>query len=51
MLWMIAVLLALLWLFGMFTAYTLGGAIHLLLAAAVIAALACLLRGRKLMTW
>jgi len=37
MLWILAVVLALFWAIGLATSYTLGGLIHVLLAAAVAA--------------
>jgi len=46
MLWTIAVLLAVLWLLGMVTSYTLGGFIHVLLLLAVAAVLIRLIQGR-----
>jgi Family of unknown function (DUF5670) len=49
MLWTIAVLLLLLWLFGMLTAYTMGGLIHLLLAVAIIVVLLRLIQGRRVL--
>jgi hypothetical protein len=49
MLWTIAVVLVVLWLFGMVTAYTLGGFIHLLLVLAVIVVLLRIIRGDKIM--
>lgn len=42
----IAIVLLLLWAFGMVTSYTLGGFIHLLLLLAVISVLIRLIRGR-----
>jgi len=47
MLWTIAVLLLILWLFGMVTSYTLGGFIHILLVLAVIAILIRIIQGRN----
>jgi hypothetical protein len=47
MLWTIIVILAALWLFGMVSSYTMGGAIHLLLVLAVIVLLLNLFGGRK----
>jgi len=47
MLWTIAVLLLILWLLGMITAYTLGGFIHILLVLAVIAMLVRIIQGRS----
>lgn len=40
MLYLVAVLLLILWVFGMVTAFTFGGFIHVLLIAAIIAVLA-----------
>jgi hypothetical protein len=47
MLWTIAVLLAVLWLLGMISSYTLGGFIHLLLLLAVAAVLIRIIQGRR----
>jgi hypothetical protein len=47
MLWTIAVLLAVLWLLGMVSSYTLGGFIHLLLLLAVAAVLIRVIQGRR----
>ena len=47
MLWTIAVILALLWLLGMITTYTLGGFIHLLLVLALAAVLIRIIQGRR----
>jgi Family of unknown function (DUF5670) len=47
MLWTIFVVLAVLWLLGMVSSYTMGGAIHLLLVLAVIVLLFNLLQGRR----
>lgn len=47
MLWTIAVILIVLWLLGLMTAYTMGGFIHLLLVIAVIAVLIRLIQGRR----
>ena len=47
MLWTIFVLLMILWLFGMVTAYTLGGFIHVLLLLAVAAVLIRIIQGRN----
>lgn len=44
----IAVLLIILWLLGLFTSYTLGGLIHVLLVIAVVAILFRLIRGRPI---
>jgi hypothetical protein len=47
MLWTIAVLLMILWLLGMVSAYTMGGFIHILLLLAVVAVLIRLIQGRN----
>jgi asparagine N-glycosylation enzyme membrane subunit Stt3 len=47
MLWTIAVLLLILWLLGMISAYTLGGFIHILLVLAVVAVLIRVIQGRS----
>ena len=46
MLWTIAVLLVVLWLLGMISAYTLGRFIHILLVLAIVAVLIRLIQGR-----
>jgi hypothetical protein len=47
MLWTIVVVLAVLWLLGMVSSYTMGGLIHLLLVLAVIVFLFEILQGRR----
>ena len=47
MLWTIALVLIVLWLLGMITAYTLGGFIHVLLVVAIIVVLLRLIQGRR----
>ena len=47
MLWTIALILVIMWLLGIVTAYTLGGFIHLLLALAIIAVLIRIIQGRS----
>ena len=47
MLWTIAVVLAILWLLGLLSSYTIGGLIHILLVIAVIVVLAGIFTGRK----
>jgi hypothetical protein len=47
MLWTIFVILLVLWLLGVVTAYTLGGFIHVLLIVAVILAVMQLIQGRR----
>jgi hypothetical protein len=46
MLWTIAILLLVLWAVGMVASYTVGGFIHILLAAAIIAVLVRVIQGR-----
>jgi hypothetical protein len=47
MLFTIAVVLIVLWLFGIISAYTIGGFIHVLLVVAIIVILVRLINGRK----
>ena len=47
MLWTIFVILAVLWLLGMVSSYTMGGAIHLLLVVAVVILVLNLIGGRR----
>ncbi|NOT35661.1 MAG: lmo0937 family membrane protein [Candidatus Eisenbacteria bacterium] len=47
MLWTIAVVLALLWVLGLTTSYTLGGFIHILLLLAIASVLIRVIQGRK----
>jgi hypothetical protein len=47
MLYTLAVILIVLWLLGMVSAYTLGGFIHVLLVVAVIAVLLRVISGRS----
>jgi hypothetical protein len=46
MLWTLFVILLVLWLVGLVTAYTLGGFIHLLLVIAVVVLVIRLIQGR-----
>ena len=48
MLWTIAVILAILWLLGLVSSYTMGGFIHLLLVLAVVVVLIQIIQGRRL---
>jgi uncharacterized protein DUF5670 len=48
MLWTIFVILMVLWLLGMVSAYTMGGFIHILLVLAVVAVAIQLISGRRL---
>jgi hypothetical protein len=47
LLWTIAVILAILWLLGLVTSYTLGGFIHILLVLAIIVVLIRVIQGRR----
>lgn len=47
MLMTLAVILIVLWLVGMVTAYTMGGFIHILLVVAIIIVLVRVIQGRK----
>ena len=47
MLWTFAVILAVLWLLGMVSSYTMGGVIHLLLVVALIVIVIQLVQGRR----
>ena len=47
MLWTIAVILAVMWLLGMVSSYTLGGFLHLLLVLAVAVVLINIIQGRR----
>ena len=47
MLWTVFVILLVLWLLGLTTAYTLGGFIHILLVLAVVALVFQLVTGRR----
>jgi hypothetical protein len=46
-LWTIVIVLALLWLLGMLTSYTLSGLIHILLVVALIVVLVRVIQGRR----
>lgn len=47
MLWTIFVVLMILWLLGMVSAYTLGGFIHVLLVLALVVVVVNLIQGRR----
>lgn len=49
MLWTICVILIVLWLLGVVTAYTMGGLIHVLLVIAIIVVLVRVIQGRKVL--
>ena len=48
MLWTIAVILVVLWVLGLVSAYTMGGFIHVLLVLAVIVIIVQVIQGRRL---
>ena len=48
MLWTIFLILLVMWMLGMVTAYTMGGFIHILLVLAVIAVAIQFINGRRL---
>jgi hypothetical protein len=50
MLWTIAVVMFVLWVLGLLSAYTMGGLIHILLVAAVVIVLFNLISGRRSLT-
>ena len=47
MLWTIFVILLIMWLLGMVSAYTIGGFIHILLVLALVALVVQLITGRR----
>jgi hypothetical protein len=47
MLWTICVILIVMWMLGMVSAYTMGGFIHILLVLAVVAVAIQLINGRR----
>ena len=49
MLWTIFVILLVLWLLGMISAYTLGGFIHILLIIALVVLVIRLIQGRRVL--
>ena len=49
MLWTIAVVLIVLWLLGLLTAYTMGGFIHVLLVIAIVVVLIRVIQGRRVL--
>jgi hypothetical protein len=49
MLWSIAIVLIVLWLLGIVTAYTLGGFIHILLIIAIVVVLIRIIKGKKIL--
>ncbi len=49
MLMTLAIILVVLWLLGMVSAYTMGGLIHILLVVAVVVVLVRVIQGRKVL--
>lgn len=49
MLMILAIILVVLWLLGMVSAYTMGGLIHILLVVAVVVVLVRVIQGRKVL--
>jgi hypothetical protein len=49
MLWTIALILAILWVLGMVSSYTMGGLIHVLLIVAIVVVLVRVIQGRKVL--
>lgn len=49
MLMTVAIILVVLWLLGMVSAYTMGGLIHILLVVAIIVILVRVIQGRKVL--
>jgi hypothetical protein len=47
LLWTIAVILAVLWLLGMVSSYTMGGFLHILLVLAIVVVLIRVIQGRR----
>jgi hypothetical protein len=48
-LWTIAIVLIVLWLLGLLTAYTMGGLIHILLVIAIVVVLLRVIQGRRVL--
>ncbi len=47
MLWTLAIVFLVLWLFGLITSYTFGGLIHILLVVALVVVAISFLQGRR----
>ena len=47
MLWTICVILLVLWLLGLFSGYTMGGVIHVLLVIAIVVVVVQVIQGRR----
>lgn len=50
MLWTMALIILALWLAGLLTSYTFGGAIHILVVVAVVVVIVRLVQGRRMST-
>lgn len=50
MLWTVAFIIFALWLAGLLTSYTFGGAIHILVVVAVVVVIVRLVQGRRMST-
>ncbi len=48
MLWTIGIILLILWLIGLLTAHTFGGAVHVLLVIALVVIIYRLIKGRRI---
>ena len=48
MLWTLAVILLVLWMLGMATAYTVGGLLHILLVVALVVVVIRIIQGRSI---
>ena len=49
MLWTVAVILLILWMLGLASAYTMGGFIHILLVIAIVVVLLRVIQGRRVL--
>lgn len=47
LIWVVAVVFVVLWVFGLATSYTMGGLVHLLLVLAIISVLLRVILGRR----
>lgn len=47
LIWVVALILFALWVFGLATSFTMGGLIHVLLVLAIVAVLARIVMGRR----
>jgi hypothetical protein len=49
MLWTIFVIVLILWLLGLFSGYTMGGVVHVLLVIAIVVLVVRLIKGRRVL--